>query len=318
MSDFKRYPKIHRLGKDEVEGILTGTVHVEEKIDGANAQIWMKDGKIHCGSRNNTLCKDVMNPTEGTNYFNGFVEWCAKEEGIKELFVKHPTMRLYGEWLVQHSIHYNALSYKKFYLFDITRTEEDKEEFLPRSKVKEIGEEYKLLMPKVHGSFINPPIEELKAYVGKSELGTTGEGVVLKNLDYRNKFGELSYAKIVSSKFLESNAIVFGGNNKHSDSYWEMYITNKYITLARVQKIMQKLQPLIDKTLDLEHIPRISNTVYHDMITEEIWEIQKKAHNINFRTLSRCCSKKAIQIYKDVLLGEVSVADLATTIADKE
>ena len=28
---FKKYPKVHRLGKDETDGILEGEVHVEEK-----------------------------------------------------------------------------------------------------------------------------------------------------------------------------------------------------------------------------------------------------------------------------------------------
>lgn len=39
MADFKPYFKIHRLGKEETEGILIGECHVEEKIDGANTSI---------------------------------------------------------------------------------------------------------------------------------------------------------------------------------------------------------------------------------------------------------------------------------------
>jgi len=30
---FKKYPKIHRLGKEETEGILEGTCYIQEKID---------------------------------------------------------------------------------------------------------------------------------------------------------------------------------------------------------------------------------------------------------------------------------------------
>lgn len=311
MISFKKYPKIHRLGKEETVGILIGTVHVEEKIDGANAQIWMKDGKIVCGSRNNTLTSDVNNPQEGDNMFNGFVEWCAESEAVAKFFKYHPTMRLYGEWLVKHTISYSELSYKKFYLFDIARATGDntEEEFLEKAEVLNTAEEYGFITPHYYGGYEDPPLAELKALVGKSFLGVKGEGIVLKNPEYRDKFGSLTYAKIVSPEFTENNGIVFGGNNKNSDSYWEMYITNKYITLARVKKVMQKLQPIIDKPLDLEHIPRISNTVYHDMITEEIWEIQKKARAVDLRILSRYCTKKAIQIYKDILLDDISVAD---------
>lgn len=38
MTVFKRYPKIHRLGKEENDGILFGECHVEEKIDGEGSK----------------------------------------------------------------------------------------------------------------------------------------------------------------------------------------------------------------------------------------------------------------------------------------
>ena len=37
---FLTYKKIHRLGVDETDGILIGKVYVQEKVDGANVQIW--------------------------------------------------------------------------------------------------------------------------------------------------------------------------------------------------------------------------------------------------------------------------------------
>ena len=114
---------------------------------------------------------------------------------------------------------------------------------------------------------------------------------------------------MVSEKFKEENAVTFGGNNKHSETYWEVYITNKYVTLGRVQKVMNKIQPEIDEKLDMKHIPRICGTVYHDVLTEEIWDIAKKAKRINFDALKRIIYKKAKQVYVDILNGSVSVAD---------
>jgi len=303
MTTFKRYPKIHRLGKEEVEGILEGTVHIEEKIDGANGQIWVdKRGEITCGSRNREL-------TEG---FNGFVDYVKSHDGIRNLLANHPGWRLYGEWLVRHTIQYNETNYKHFYLFDISLVSdgEEAEEFLTKEHVMAIADEYGIHRPEYHGSFDNPTQEQIMEHVGKSTLGEKGEGVVLKNHEFRDKFGSHNYAKIVTENFKEDNGVTFGGNNKHSDSYWEMYVVNKYMTLARIEKIMNKLQPLIDKRLDLEHIPRITNTAYHDMLTEEIWEIQDKVQSLNFKTLKRIAMKKAVQIYKDVLSGDISVADI--------
>lgn len=302
---FIRYPKVHRLGKEETDGILYGQVHVEEKIDGANAQIWIDDGKISVGSRNNTLCTDVDNPIEGNNMFNGFVEHVANSENIKKLLFENPEMRLYGEWLVRHTIHYNETNYSKFYLFDIKVGKE----FLTKEKVRQLGEVYNIPMPEYHGVFTNPTQEQLMEYVGKSALGDNGEGVVLRNFDFVNPFGDMSYAKIVTPKFQEDNSVVFGGNNKHSPHYWEQHVVVKYMTLARVKKIMQKTESQIDERLDLKHTPRIANTAYHDMLTEEIWEIQKKVESLNFKVLKRIAMKKAVQIYKDVLLGTTSIAD---------
>jgi hypothetical protein len=81
------------------------------------------------------------------------------------------------------------------------------------------------------------------------------------------------------------------------------------MTLPRIEKVMNKVQPLEEKRLDYEHIPRITNTAYHDLLTEEIWEIAKKVGTIDFKALRKLCTKKAVQIYKDILNGDSSVAD---------
>jgi AraC-like DNA-binding protein len=305
--NFKKYPKVHRLGKDETDGILFGTVHVEEKLDGSNVQIWLEEGELQFGTRNQRI-------TEG---FNGFVEYCKADPAITKLFSEHPMMRIYGEWLVRHTISYNETAYKQFYLFDATLrepnlTEDEREEFMSREAIKEIADRYGFKTPQYHGSWTNPTEEEflvIKALAGLSALGDKGEGIVLKNEEFRDKFGNHNHAKIVTEAFKEDNGVTFGGNNKHSDTYWEMYIVNKYMTLARIEKIMHKLQPEIDEKLDLKHIPRITNTAYHDMLTEEIWEIAKKVGTVNFKSLKRVALKKAVQIYKDKLSGDISVAD---------
>lgn len=316
---FKRYPKIHRLGKEEVEGILEGVCHVEEKIDGANASIWVDEGKVRVGSRSQMISNDVDNHEEqGT--FNGLVDYVKNHEGIRRILTEHPDYRLYGEWLVRHTIGYNESSYKQFYLFDITKRidEEVEEEFFNKGIVLETAEEYEIKTPTWHGVLVNPSVEQLMKYVGDSDLGEKGEGIVIKNEAFRDKFGSHNYAKIVTESFKEDNGVTFGGNNKHSDSYWELYTVNKYITVARLEKVMNKIQPLIDKRLDLEHIPRVSNTCYHDMLTEEIWEIQDKVQTLNFNTLKRIAMKKAVAIYKEILSGDISIAHAKTKTIDTE
>lgn len=299
---FKKYPKIHRLGKEEVEGILDGKCYIQEKLDGANTSVWLdKRGEITCGSRNREL-------SEG---FNGFVDFVKSDERFKKFFKDNPNVRLYGEWLVRHTISYNETAYKKWYLFDATfvKDGEEVEDFMSRSLVNNIVNVYGFDTPQDFGMFENPTLEQLKELVGKSSVGEVGEGIVIKNPDFRDKWENHNYAKLVSEKFKEDNGVIFGGNNKHSDTYWEMYVCNKYITLARVEKIINKIQPTIDERLDMKHIPRMCNTVYHDMITEEAWEISQKVKALDFDNLKRVCYKKIKQVYVDILNNNISVAE---------
>lgn len=297
MNDHRKYEKIHRLGKEETEGILTGICHIQEKVDGANTSIWLgDDGIVRCGSRSRILQNEE---------FNGFVPYALGHQGIQEYLKANPTHRLYGEWLVRHTIAYKETAYRKFYLFDIY----DGEKYLSSNEVKDIGIKYDIETVPYHGEFENPTIEKLREFVGKTEFGDRGEGIVIKNLSFKNTFGEMAFAKIVTESFKEDNGVVFGGNNKFSDTYWEVYIVNKYMTLPRVKKIMDKLQPEVNERLDMKHIPRIMGLAYHDMLTEEIWDIQKKAKSIDFKTLERISAKKAKQIFVDILNDSISVAD---------
>lgn len=301
MNDHRHYGKIHRLGKDEVEGILDGTCSVQEKIDGANTSIWLDDeGNLKMGSRTRILRDDED--------FNGFVSYVKAHEGIVELLKANPNFRLFGEWLVRHTIAYKETVYKKFYLFDIWVEAGEESEWKTEADVMHLAKAYNIQTVPMWGSFENPTPEVLKEFVGKTEFGDRGEGVVIKNYDYRNKFGDCVFAKLVSNEFMEDNAVVFGGNNKFAKTYYELWAVNKYMTLARVQKVMNKIQPEVNEKLDMKHIPRICNTCYHDLITEEMWEIQSKVPAIDFKDFRRLAFKKAKAIFIDILNDDISIA----------
>ena len=299
---FRKYEKIYRLGKDETDGILNGTVSITEKLDGANLSVWIGEGlEVRVGSRNNDL-------TSNGNAFNGAVHYCNAHEGIRKLLEVYPTYRLYGEWLVRHTLSYNNMAYKKFYLFDIWT---EKDGFFHQSRVQTIAKDFGIEVVPDLGVLENPTVEQLNKLIeGASALGDKKEGIVIKNLEFKNSFGDMCYAKLVREDFKEDNGIIFGGNNKFSDCYWEMYICNKYIDVPRVQKIMNKIQPEINEKLDMKHIPRIIGTVYHDLITEEAWEIANKAKKIDYDTLKRICGKKIKQVFVDIIQNNLSVADL--------
>jgi hypothetical protein len=300
---FYRYPKIHTLGKEENEGILQNYVYIQEKVDGANASIWNENGVIKCGKRSGE-----------TSDFNGLPEYVATHPGINKFLMDNPTLHLFGEWLVRHTIHYNETAYKKFYLFDIGQwvTNEEGETvvgFMPIEKVYEYAAEYDIPVVQLlwEGNVTDESV--IKEQLGKTNIGEVGEGVVIKPRErFANKFGDFVYAKVVREEFKEMNGLVFGGNNKTADHYHEMYVCNKYMTLARVQKILQKIESNTDTKLTIKDTPRVSMSAYNDMLVEEIWSIQKDVDKISFKALKNICSKKAVIIFHDILKESLSVA----------
>lgn len=298
---FKQYKKIQALHKEECEGILEGTCYIQEKVDGANASIWIEDGKVHCGSRTRDL-------TLAGDGFNGFVEYVKTHQGINSLLSTRSNFRLYGEWLVRHSIGYHEKSYRQFYLYDIETEEGNKMDI---EEVNKIAEEFGI--PHVHlfTKIKNPTLDQIKEFAGKSVLGEKGEGIVVKNLEFINKFGDTQYGKYVTQEFKEDNAITFGGNNKHSDTYWEMYFVNEYVSLPRLEKILNKFSNMSEEKLDMKHIPQIMGMMHHDVITEECWAIQKKCTApFDFKAFEKLVKRKTRQMFINHLTGEISVADM--------
>lgn len=295
---FKKYNKVHRLGKEETEGILDGKVLIQEKIDGANTSIWKEEGVLKFGTRNTMI----------ESGFRGFVEYVYNNKEIQTFLDDYPHFRLYGEWLVKHTISYNELAYKHFYLYDIYN--EELGEYLDPRDVANYADEYGIKRPRIFFHGVVDDIRKIESeFVGKTDLGSRGEGVVIKRHGYVSKFGDTpQYAKIVTQEFKEDNATIFGGNDKHSETYWEQYICNTFMTVTRVNKIIQKIESNEDKKVDISDTPKVVNMVYHDLLEEEIWTIQKKVKKVDFNNLKRICTKKAQQLFKDILNDSLGVS----------
>lgn len=300
---FKPYNKIHALHKEECENLLEGTCYIQKKVDGANASIWLgDDGEIHFGSRSRDLFLANDN-------FNGFGDWVRAHPKLKEFFREFPNMRLNGEWLVRHTIGYRETSYKKFYLFDV----EEVGDVLPFENMYKLAEEYEIPVVHFYGKFENPTLDFIKSLAGQSVLGEKGEGVVVKNLNFKNKFGDVNFGKYVTQEFKEDNGVTFGGNNKFSETYEEMYFVNKLVTLPRVEKITHKLESMEGKLSEI-HIPRVMGMVFHDVMTEEAHDmanhLAKNGADFNFKKFRELCNKKSKSIFMELLTGDVSVANL--------
>ena len=115
---FLKYQHLERFGTVSVEGIENGMCHIFPKIDGTNASVWLEDGNIKAGSRNRELTLDNDN--------SGFYNYIIKQQNIIEFLNKFTGIRLYGEFLVPHTLKtYRDDAWKKFYVFDVCGNYED-------------------------------------------------------------------------------------------------------------------------------------------------------------------------------------------------
>jgi len=279
---FKKYQHLERFGTTEVEQIELGECYVFPKIDGTNASVWIHNGQIKAGSRNRELSLESDNA--------GFYDWVLKQQNIIDYLNDNPNHRLYGEWLVPHSLKsYRNDAWRKFYIFDVVDDLKD-ENHLNYLFYKPLLEKYSIdYIPPIsiirngnYEQFINHLmknvflIEDGKGY---------GEGIVIKNYEYKNKFNRQIWAKIVTSEFKEKHAKTMGASEINGKKLVEEEIANKFVTNALCEKTYAKIKN--EKGFSSKNIPQLLNTIYYDLIVEESWNFIKEYKNpiINFKTL---------------------------------
>lgn len=276
--NFQKYPHIERLGNDEVDGLLVGTCHVFPKIDGTNASVWWDGESVRCGSRKREITPENDNA--------GFAAWVQANIGA-EFFQEYPDWRLFGEWLVPHSLKtYRDDAWRKFYVFDVMVGEQ----FLPYEEYQPALEEYGFEVIPLLLTVDNPTVEFLTArlesntYLIKDGAGF-GEGIVVKNYGFVNRYGRTVWAKVVRNEFREQHRKEMGSPEVACRPF-ELKLAEELVTSGRVQKIIDKMT--VDTPWSSRRIPELLGRVWHDVITEELWEVVSRHKNptIDFRALN--------------------------------
>jgi hypothetical protein len=290
---FDKYIHLERYGTDAVDGLDVGTCYIFPKLDGTNASIWLDGGEMQCGSRNRHLTKEADNA--------GFMNWITTQEKYIKLCKENPDLRFYGEWLVPHSIKsYREDAWRTFYIFDVVKD----------GKFVHY-DEYSVLLDKYGVEYIpcilkvtNPSYDILvkttqeNKYLLEENSGF-GEGVVIKRYDYQNKFGNTVWAKLITNTFKEKHIKEMGANVV-SLKMIEEEIADKYITKHLVDKVYDKIS--VSSGFSQRSIPALLGMVYHDLITEELWQIIKEFNypKIDFKTLNHCVINKVKLIRTDI------------------
>lgn len=290
--EFKKYQHVERLGTTEVNGIENGMCYVFPKIDGTNAQVWINE-TLQAGSRNRQLSLENDNA--------GFYEWVLQQDNLDLFFCKYPNLRLYGEWLVPHALNtYQSTAWRNFYVFDVM----DGERYLPY-------EEYKILLEEFNIEYIppickveNPTYERLEKQLEKNgyliEDGKgIGEGVVIKNYDFVNKFGRVTWAKIVTNEFKAKHQKCQITEIKECKII-EQEIVDKFVTKSLIEKEISKIE--LECGWSSNMIPRLINTVFYCLVKEECWNFVKefKYPNIDFKRLSFFTTNKIKELFPNI------------------
>lgn len=290
---FQKYQHLERFGTSEVENIELGRVHVFPKIDGTNASVWLgEDGTIQAGSRKRHLTLEADNA--------GFMAWAVEQPNLLAYLQANPTHRLYGEWLVPHSLKtYREDAWRNFYVFDVA-IDKDQSEILHEgdSKVRYLPfDEYAPLLQE-HAIEYIPPIavfnntdyDQLATQLAKNDYllqdgKGAGEGIVIKNYAWKSKYGRQTWAKLVTSEFKEKHKKEMGVADGGERKLVEQEIAREYVTAALCEKVYAKIDN--EGGFTQRRIPQLLNTVFYDVVKEDTWNFVKKHKNptINFSTL---------------------------------
>lgn len=285
-SEFIKYPHLERFGTDEVDGINIGNCNVFPKIDGTNASFWWDAEKhcLACGSRNRHLSLDDDN--------QGFMAWAVGQKSIVDVARENPGLVFYGEWLVPHTIKtYRDDAWRKLYVFDVfDRATGDFMHFDAYSELlQSAGVEF---VPCI-GVGQNPTYEVLcgwrdrNTYLLQDGAGA-GEGIVVKQYGWNNRFGRTTWAKLVTNHFKDAHVKGTGGAVINCKMI-EEEIADEFLTGHMVEKIVAKIRADAGQ-FGARNIQQLLGMAFHDLVTEELWEAVKKHKNpkIDFKTLNHC------------------------------
>ena len=287
--EFLRYMSLKRFGTSDVVGIERGKCYVFPKIDGTNASVWIDEsGEIQAGSRNRHLDET----SNGDNA--GFCKWARSQINIKSFLEENPNLRLYGEWLVPHTIkNYRQDAWKRFYVFDVF--DSNTEKFIPYENYISLLSTYEIDYVPAMCTIENPTLDKLLELLPKNTFllkdgEDVGEGIVIKNYEFVNRYGRTTWAKIVTNEFREKHYAKQEPMNIVCEVSIEEQIIENFLTENFIEKEFSKLLLELNnegKEWTSKKIPELLGRLFYEFINEETYNFIKKHKNpiINFKTL---------------------------------
>lgn len=291
MTNFKKYQHIERLYKKEVNGIEQGNCYIFPKLDGTNSQIWLENGELRAGSRNNILelGKD--------NY--GFYQYVLNNKDLYlPFFTILPNAILYGEFLKIHNIKtYRKDALDKFYVFDVMLNDHYIEYDTYQLTLEKLGILYVPLLAKV-----NDYKGDFSEFLPQADFlleSGHGEGIVIKNYDFVNKYGETKWAKLINENFSLEKGKPRPVRNE-ADNTLEQKIVDELVTEHFVKKEYAKLIAQLGEGVKgiQGQLLRVVNKTLID--EEGSFIIEQYGENIDFKLINKFTTLKVKQVLPEL------------------
>lgn len=293
---FRPYMHVERLSSDEVEGVLNGHCCISTKLDGTNTVVWFNNGELKVGSRKREI--SVTNDN-----FDACAYIMKNKDKYMKYFEKYPNRILYGEYLVKNAIKtYEVTAWRKYYVFDVYDVEKDRyipyEEYI--DDIRDCGIDF---IPPI-ALIDNPSQEDLIRFLDESTFlngDNPGEGIVIHNYGFKNKYGRTVFAKIVRKEFLKTKK---EGHKEIDPKTIEEQIVEKFVTDDFIEKEYNKLIAEVGEW-NPKYIGRLLSVIWYTFINEECWHMIKKYKNptINFAILQKMVTDRVKNVKSDLFTG---------------
>lgn len=296
----KKFTDVVRMGHKMTKGVFNegDMITVTEKIDGANAS-FKRDGNSM-----NVLSFSRNNPLTGTDGLNGFKKWVDETIDARKLL---DGVIYFGEWLNPHKVKYAPEHTKTFILFAIFN--EFTQEYVNFSMVRDEARRLNLKLVPVFYEGPYKSYEHLQSFVGKTELeGTlggeiTGEGIVVVNYNYKDRYGDQVFTKMVVEKFAEVQHQKAPRDPNTPESLEALWVKDN-MTVARVEKLLLKLvdEGIIEEEFGIEDmgtiLKNINRRLIDDMIKEEVDYLPE---GYELKEIGRAVAGKSPSIIKEII-----------------
>lgn len=281
MAFYRAFEHVLRLetSKIDVARFLNGIVYVFSKTDGTNFSAWADEyGNIHCGSRHREITLEKDN-ADSMLFFTTEPMF----EKLRNWLIANPRYIIYGEFiggLAGRKMVGIIKSYQKkgMMLFAVYDTVDKKYLRYPV---------YSEMLKNVYNQIVEPlaildkpSFQEVEKFIENHYNlpdDVMAEGIVLYNYDFVDAFGHFQIAKIVNAESKVGKGRV-KTKNLPMDNIEQM-IVNAYVTAADCEKAKQKACVrfgLEEWVVDKKTMGFYLNTLYQDLIEEELWSVLKK------------------------------------------